>query len=43
MCMRNTSEGCILSEQQSALKKDVLSLDERIPNYITNIILKNVI
>ena len=21
MCMRNTSEGCILSEQQSALKK----------------------
>lgn len=29
MCMRNTSEGCILSEQQSALKKEVLSLDER--------------
>ena len=27
--MRNTSEGCILSEQQSALKKEVLSLDER--------------
>ena len=29
MCMRNTSEGCVLSEQQSALKKEVLSLDER--------------
>ena len=29
MCMRNTSEGCILSEQQSALKKEVLSLDDR--------------
>ena len=29
MCMRNTTEGCILSEQQSALKKEVLSLDER--------------
>ena len=29
MCMRNTEEGCILSEQQSALKKEVLSLDER--------------
>ena len=29
MCMRNTSEGCILSEQQSALKKEVLSLDKR--------------
>ena len=29
MCMRNTAEGCILSEQQSALKKEVLSLDER--------------
>ena len=27
--MRNTSEGCILSEQQSALKKEVLSLDDR--------------
>ena len=27
MCMRNTSEGCILSEQQSALKKEVLSLN----------------
>ena len=27
--MRNTSEGCVLSEQQSALKKEVLSLDER--------------
>lgn len=29
MCMRNTAEGCILSEQQSALKKEVLSLDVR--------------
>ena len=29
MCMRNTSEGCILSEQQAALKKEVSSLDER--------------
>ena len=29
MCMRNTAEGCILSEQQSALKKEVLSLDDR--------------
>ena len=29
MCMRNTSEGCILSEQQTALKKEVCSLDER--------------
>ena len=29
MCMRNTSEGCILSEQQVALKKEVLSLDGR--------------
>ena len=27
--MRNTSEGCILSEQQSALKKEVSSLDDR--------------
>ena len=29
MCMRNTSEGCILSEQQAALKKEVSSLDDR--------------
>ena len=29
MCMRNTSEGCILSEQQAALKKEVAALDER--------------
>ena len=29
MCMRKTEEGCILSEQQAALKKDVSSLDER--------------
>lgn len=29
MCMRNTAEGCILSEQQAALKKEVSSLDER--------------
>ena len=29
MCMRNTTEGCILSEQQAALKKEVSSLDER--------------
>lgn len=28
MCMRNTSEGCILSEQQAALKKEMSSLDE---------------
>lgn len=27
--MRNTAEGCILSEQQAALKKEVSSLDER--------------
>ena len=27
--MRNTSEGCILSEQQAALKKEVSSLDVR--------------
>ena len=27
--MRNTSEGSVLSEQRSALKKEVLSLDER--------------
>ena len=43
MCMRNTSEGCILSEQQTALKKEVSSLDERIQNYVTNIILLDVI
>ena len=29
MCMRHTSEGCILSEQQRAPKKEALSLDER--------------
>lgn len=29
MCMRNSEEGCILSEQQAALKKEVSSLDER--------------
>ncbi len=29
MCMRNTAEGCILSEQQAALKKEVSALDER--------------
>lgn len=29
MCMRNTSEGCILSEQQTALKKEVAVLDGR--------------
>ena len=29
MCMRNTEAGCILSEQQTALKKEVSSLDER--------------
>ena len=29
MCMRNTSEGCILSEQQAALKQEVSTLDER--------------
>ena len=29
MCMRNKPEGCILSEQQAALKKEVSSLDER--------------
>ena len=29
MCMRNTSEGCILSEQQVALKKEVSTLDKR--------------
>ena len=29
MCMRNTTEGCILSEQQAALKKEVLTLDKR--------------
>ena len=29
MCMRNTAEGCILSEQQAALKKEVCSLDDR--------------
>lgn len=27
--MRNTSEGCILSEQQAALKQEVSTLDER--------------
>ena len=27
--MRNSEEGCILSEQQAALKKEVSSLDER--------------
>ena len=27
--MRNTSEGCILSEQQAVLKKEVCSLDKR--------------
>lgn len=30
MCMRKTEEGCILAEQQAALKKEVSSLDERI-------------
>lgn len=29
MCMRNTSEGCVLAEQQAALKKEVSSLDAR--------------
>ena len=29
MCMRNTEAGCILSEQQAALKKEVSSLDVR--------------
>lgn len=29
MCMRNSEEGCILLEQQAALKKEVSSLDER--------------
>ena len=29
MCMRNTSEGCILSEQQAALKQEVSTLDKR--------------
>lgn len=29
MCMRNTEDGCILAEQQAALKKEVSSLDER--------------
>lgn len=29
MCVRNTEEGCVLSEQQAALKKKVSSLDER--------------
>ena len=29
MCMRNTAEGCILSEQQAALKQEVSTLDER--------------
>ena len=29
MCMRNTAEGCILSEQQAALKKEVSTLDKR--------------
>lgn len=29
MCVRNTEEGCILSAQQAALKKEVSSLDER--------------
>ena len=27
--MRNTAEGCILSEQQAALKKEVSTLDKR--------------
>ena len=27
--MRNTEDGCILAEQQAALKKEVSSLDER--------------
>ncbi len=29
MCMKNTAEGCILSEQQAALKKEMASLDKR--------------
>ena len=29
MCMRNSEEGCILSEQQTALKKEVAALDIR--------------
>ena len=29
MCMRNTEDGCILAEQQAAMKKEVASLDER--------------
>ena len=29
MCMRATEEGCILSEQQTALKKEVAALDVR--------------
>lgn len=29
MCMRASEEGCVLLEQQAALKKEVSSLDER--------------
>lgn len=29
MCMRATEEGCILAEQQTALKKEVAALDVR--------------
>ena len=29
MCMRNTAEGCILAEQQTALKQEVSALDKR--------------
>lgn len=29
MCMRNSADGCILAEQQTALKKEVAALDVR--------------
>ena len=29
MCMRTTEEGCVLAEQQTALKKEVAALDVR--------------
>ena len=29
MCMRNSADGCILAEQQEALKKEVAELDKR--------------
>ena len=37
MCMQNSEEGCILSEQQEELKKKVSSMDERLTKVETDV------